>query len=59
MAAFTYSAINAQGLQSSGELHAPDLEAAKEQLRSRGLLPQRLVEAKGSALRRPAACSRR
>ncbi len=49
MAAFTYSAINAQGLQSSGELHAPDLEAAKEQLRSRGLLPQRLDEAKSSA----------
>jgi type IV pilus assembly protein PilC len=49
MAAFTYSAINAQGLELKGELHAPDLEAAKEQLRSRGLLPRRLTEAKGNA----------
>jgi type IV pilus assembly protein PilC len=44
MAAFAYSAINAQGLEFSGELHAQDLEAAKEQLRSRGLLPQKLSE---------------
>src|SRR5262249_30138017 len=49
MAAFTYSAINAQGLELTGELHAPDLAAAKEQLRSRGLLPQRLDQAKGNA----------
>jgi type IV pilus assembly protein PilC len=49
MAAFTYSAINAQGLELSGELHAPDLAAAKEQLRARGLLPKRLAEAKGAA----------
>jgi type IV pilus assembly protein PilC len=49
MAAFTYSAINAQGLELKGELHAPDLDAAKEQLRSRGLLPRRLIEAKGQA----------
>ena len=49
MAAFTYSAVNAQGLVLTGELHAPDLAAAKEQLRSRGLLPQRLAEAKGAA----------
>src|SRR5215471_2044608 len=49
MAAFTYSAVNAQGLVLKGELHAPDLAAAKEQLRSRGLLPQRLSEAKGAA----------
>jgi type IV pilus assembly protein PilC len=49
MAAFTYSAINAQGLELKGELHAPDLAAAKEQLRSRGLMPQRLSEAKGVA----------
>jgi type IV pilus assembly protein PilC len=48
MAAFTYSAVNAQGLVLKGELHAPDLAAAKEQLRSRGLLPQRLNEAKGA-----------
>ena len=49
MAAFNYSAVNAQGLVLTGELHAPDLAAAKEQLRSRGLLPQRLTEAKGAA----------
>src|SRR5262249_29684727 len=49
MAAFTYSAVNAQGLVLTGELHAPDLAAAREQLRSRGLLAQRLSEAKGRA----------
>src|SRR5581483_3933966 len=48
MAAFNYSAINAQGLELKGELHAPDLAAAREQLRSRGLLPQRLIEARGA-----------
>jgi type IV pilus assembly protein PilC len=49
MAAYAYSAINAQGLELKGELHAPDLEAAKEQLRAKGLLPQRLSETKSSA----------
>src|SRR6185295_19546639 len=49
MAAFNYSAINAQGLELKGELHAPDLAAAMDQLRSRGLLPQKLTEAKGVA----------
>jgi type IV pilus assembly protein PilC len=49
MAAFTYSAINAQGLELKGELHAPDLAAAMDQLRSRGLLPQKLTEAKGAS----------
>jgi type IV pilus assembly protein PilC len=49
MASFTYSAINAQGLELRGELHAPDVASAKEQLRARGLLPQRLTEAKGAA----------
>src|SRR5215216_4497248 len=44
MAAYTYDAINAQGFELSGEVHAPDLAAAREQLRSRGLLPQRLAE---------------
>jgi type IV pilus assembly protein PilC len=44
MAAFTYDAINAQGFELSGEIYAPDLGSAREQLRSRGLLPQRLVE---------------
>ncbi|OAI55073.1 hypothetical protein AYO48_04225 [Gaiella sp. SCGC AG-212-M14] len=44
MAAFTYSAINASGLELSGELHAPDLAGAREQLRLRGLLANRLDE---------------
>jgi type IV pilus assembly protein PilC len=44
MAAFAYSAINAQGFLSDGEIHAPSLEAAREQLRIRGLLAERLDE---------------
>src|SRR6187455_2603092 len=37
MAAYTYSAINAEGLQLDGEVHAPDVEAAREQLRVRAV----------------------
>ena len=44
MAAYSYSAINAEGLELSGELHAPDLSGAREQLRIRGLLANRLNE---------------
>jgi type IV pilus assembly protein PilC len=44
MAAFAYSAINAQGLVLSGEIHAPDPAAAREQLRIRGLLARKLDE---------------
>src|SRR5215218_3207304 len=44
MAAFAYSAINADGFELSGEIHAPDPEAAREQLRMRGLLAQYLHE---------------
>src|SRR4029450_6026837 len=44
MAAFTYDAINAQGIELSGEIHAPDLAAAREQLQTRGLLPHSLSE---------------
>src|SRR6266545_2278415 len=44
MAAFAYTAINAQGLESSGEINAPDPTAAREQLRIRGLLAQALEE---------------
>src|SRR5215210_957357 len=44
MAAFSYSAINAQGLESAGIIHAPDSSAATEQLQARGLLPQYLTE---------------
>ena len=44
MAAFSYSAINASGLELTGELHAPDLAGAREQLRVRGLLANSLNE---------------
>jgi type IV pilus assembly protein PilC len=44
MAAFAYNAINAQGFALDGEIHAPSLEAAREQLRIRGLLAERLEE---------------
>nr|MBA2332974.1 type II secretion system F family protein [Actinomycetota bacterium] len=44
MAAFTYEAINAQGLESSGIIHAPDTTAATEQLQARGLLARSLAE---------------
>jgi type IV pilus assembly protein PilC len=44
MAAFAYTAINADGFQLDGEVHAPDTDAAREQLRIRGLLAERLEE---------------
>ncbi len=44
MAAYAYNAINAAGLESVGEIHAPDPSAAREQLRIRGLLPMHLDE---------------
>src|SRR4051794_20268054 len=42
MAAFAYTAINAQGIELAGEIHAPDPDAAREQLRVRGLLARDL-----------------
>ncbi|HXK13980.1 MAG TPA: type II secretion system F family protein [Gaiellaceae bacterium] len=44
MAAFAYSAINAQGFLSDGEIHAPTVDVAREQLRIRGLLAEKLEE---------------
>src|SRR5215216_7188641 len=44
MAAFGYTAINARGLELTGEIHAPDPSAAREQLRVRGLLAELLEE---------------
>ncbi len=44
MAAYTYSAITAEGVELTGSIHAPDRDAAREQLRVRGLLAQDLVE---------------
>jgi type IV pilus assembly protein PilC len=44
MAGFAYTAISIDGLETVGEIHAPDLEAAREQLRLRGLLANSLRE---------------
>jgi type IV pilus assembly protein PilC len=44
MAAYAYSAINAEGLELAGEVHAPDVSSAREQLRVRGLLAEHLEE---------------
>jgi len=44
VATFAYAAINATGLESSGQISAPDPEAAREQLRVRGLLANMLEE---------------
>jgi type IV pilus assembly protein PilC len=44
MAVYTYDAINAQGLELSGIVHAPDINSARDQLQQRGLLPQSLRE---------------
>src|SRR2546421_9414759 len=44
VAAYAYTAINAQGLELSGEVHAPNPNGAREQLRVRGLLAQSLAE---------------
>ncbi|MBA3329993.1 MAG: type II secretion system F family protein [Actinobacteria bacterium] len=51
MAAYAYSAINAQGAELSGQISAPDADAAREQLRSRGLLAQGLKEVSDSSAR--------
>jgi type IV pilus assembly protein PilC len=44
MAAFAYSAINALGVESTGQLTASDLGSARELLRQRGLRPIALSE---------------
>jgi type IV pilus assembly protein PilC len=51
MPSFAYTAINAQGMQLSGEIQATDLSGAREALRGNGLLAQVLEELKsgGSA----------
>jgi type IV pilus assembly protein PilC len=47
MASYAYSAINAQGMELTGEVIAPDVAGAREQLRLRGLLAQSLRETAG------------
>jgi type IV pilus assembly protein PilC len=44
MGAFAYSAINSLGVESAGQIVAPDVSAAREQLRQRGLRPIALSE---------------
>jgi len=44
VAVFAYSAINELGLELDGTLSAPDVSAALEQLRQKGLLAQRIGE---------------
>jgi type IV pilus assembly protein PilC len=44
MAAYTYDAINADGLALRGEIHAADAATARDQLRARGLLARSLSE---------------
>ena len=51
MTAFAYTAINAQGLEARGVLHAADESAAKDQLRQRGLLARSLSEQKAASNR--------
>lgn len=50
MAAFAYTAITADGLVSSGEIHAPSTDHAREQLRLRGLLAESLFELPASGV---------
>jgi type IV pilus assembly protein PilC len=49
MAAFAYSAINAQGMELTGEVTAADLAGAREQLRLKGLLAQSIQEVTGGS----------
>ena len=51
MAAYAYTAINAEGLELSGEVQAPTAEAAREQLRVQGLLAELLQELPADAER--------
>jgi len=47
VASYAYLAINAQGAEMSGEIVAPDLAGAREQLRLKGLLAESLREISG------------
>ena len=49
MPTFAYSAINAQGLEQTGEISATDLSAARDALRGSGLLADFLQELKAPA----------
>jgi len=45
MTSYAYTAINAQGMELRGEIEAADVNAAREQLHSKGLLPRELRNA--------------
>jgi type IV pilus assembly protein PilC len=49
MASYAYTAINASGLELDGQVHAPDLSAAREVLRQRGLVALSLEEQAASS----------
>src|SRR6476646_8105767 len=49
MPQFAYSAINAQGAEMTGEIHAADLSTARDVLSNGGLLAERLHEVKAQA----------
>jgi type IV pilus assembly protein PilC len=49
MASYAYTAINASGLELDGQVHAPDLSAAREVLRQRGLVALSLEEQASSS----------
>src|SRR3954452_804936 len=50
MPQFAYSAINAQGSELTGEIHAADLSAARDVLLNGGLLADRIAEVKAQAV---------
>jgi type IV pilus assembly protein PilC len=50
VAAYAYRAITADGLLTEGEVNAPSVDAAREQLRIRGLLAERLEELQASGV---------
>jgi type IV pilus assembly protein PilC len=49
VATFAYNAINAQGVELDGLVSAADSSSALEQLRSRGLLAEKITEVTGAA----------
>ncbi len=49
MPSFAYSAINAQGISSTGEIQATDVGSARDALRGNGLLAQWIEERRGAA----------
>jgi type IV pilus assembly protein PilC len=51
MPSFAYSAINSQGIELTGEIQAPDVAAARDALRSNGLLAEKMQELSTPATR--------